>query len=97
MFTAGPLDTAREPAIFRTGGAGGDAHNASAVTPNSTTTDHPITALIERPIFASVARQANTVGDRVMRCLMDGPTHHTSPAMWREDERSASRLRAGPK
>jgi hypothetical protein len=49
-------------------------------------------ALIARPVITLATRHANTVGDRVMRCLMDGSTRNSSPDMWREDERSSSRL-----
>jgi hypothetical protein len=81
---------ARDPAIFRTGGAGRAAHNASAVAPNSTTTDHSTSALIGCPIIAPAARQPSTVGDRVMRCVMDGSTRNTSPVMWRGVDPSVS-------
>jgi hypothetical protein len=46
--------TRADPEFFRTGGAVGDAHNASAVTPGSTRRDHSTSAQVQRSIIASV-------------------------------------------
>jgi hypothetical protein len=52
----------------------GAAHNASAVTRQSTSCVTHITAQVQRPIITLVAREANAVGDRVTRGLPDGST-----------------------
>jgi hypothetical protein len=67
-------------------------YNAHAITRPSPASERNTSALVGCLIFPPRTRQANTVGDRVMRCLVDGSTHHTSPVMRRTDERSSSRL-----
>jgi hypothetical protein len=65
------------------------------VTRSRRRNSHRITALIGCPIIAPRTRQANTVRDRVMRCLMDESTHHTSPEVWRGSVRSRPQLSSG--
>jgi hypothetical protein len=63
-----------------------------SVTRSEPIGDRNTPALIERPIIAPRTRQANTVRERVMSCLMDGSTHNTSPEAWRGADGSGSRL-----
>jgi hypothetical protein len=73
----------RYPAIFRTGDAGRAAHNASAVTPGSTTMDHSTSALTGHPIIASVIYLPNTVGGRVMCGPERAVGYNSSPVIGR--------------
>jgi hypothetical protein len=65
------------------------------VTRSRRRNSHRSTAQVERAIIAPRIRQVSTVGGRVMRCLMDGSTRHSSHDMWRGPERSRPRLSSG--
>ena len=75
--------TTREPAIFRTGGAGGDAQNASAAGPGSTTMAHSTSAHIGRAIVPPSGRGLSTDRGRVTCGLNRWSDRHSSPDIGR--------------
>jgi hypothetical protein len=71
------------------------AHIGSAESRCRADNHHSVSAQVLRPIIASATRQSNTVGCRVMRCLLDWPTRNTSPDIGRLGSRSSYSLSGG--